>query len=426
MKDDLELKVNGLPRKPGVYFFKDDSGNILYIGKAVSLRDRVKSYFKDNLEESRSPWIARMLDEVADVDVKETDSALEALILEAKLIKENQPSFNSREKDDKSFNYVIITKDRFPVVYVARERDLEKRRKEIEKEEVFGPFPQGAILKDALRIIRKIFPFRDEKCTPAELQNRNSLKPCFNRQIGLCPGVCIGEMSATEYKKRIKNIKMFFQGRKKEVIKRLEKERDRFSENREFEKAGEVQKKIYALKHIRDVSLLSGPDFERPLHKDVSTDPLKKKPLRFRIEGYDIAHTFGYFTVGVFSVVEEGKPKKKDYRRFRLKKDPGMDDIKALKEVLSRRMDHEEWPFPDLVVVDGGVAQEGAVKEVLKYKDVDIPVIAVSKDRNHRPHRYYGDRELLDLHKKEIVLANMEAHRFAISYHRLLREKIKR
>ncbi|MGM0628959.1 MAG: GIY-YIG nuclease family protein [Patescibacteria group bacterium] len=426
MKKGLRLKVNRLPQKPGVYFFKDTSDSILYIGKAVSLKDRVRSYFKEDLEESRSPWIARMLNEVADVDVLETDSALEALILEAKLIKENQPFFNSKEKDDKSFNYVVITKESFPVVRVVRERDLEKKKREIDTDAVFGPFPQGALLKDALRIIRKIFPFRDEKCIPAELQKRAYPKPCFNRQIGLCPGMCLGEISVAEYKKRIKNIKMFFQGRKREVIKRLEKERDFYSNKREFEKAGEVQKKIHALEHIRDVSLLSGSDFERPMNKDNSEDTLKERSSRFRIEGYDVAHTFGAFTVGVLSVVEGGEAKKNDYRKFRLKEDPGMDDIKALKEVLSRRMEHKEWTFPDLVVVDGGVAHESAAVEVLKYKGKNIPVIAVSKDRNHRPHRYYGDRSILSNYKEDIVLANMEAHRFALSYHRSLREKIKR
>lgn len=424
MKKDLKLKLKSLPQKPGVYFFKDALGNILYIGKAVSLKDRVKSYFKDDLEESRSTWIARMLSEIEDVEVEGTDSAIEALILEAKLIKEHQPSFNRKEKDDKSFNYVVITKEHFPVICIVRERDLKK--KNINAEGVFGPFPQGVLLKDALRIVRKIFPFRDEKCVPAELQKGRSPKPCFNKQIGLCPGVCIGEISVGEYKKRIKNIKLFFQGRKREIIKRLEKERDHLSGKREFEKAGEVQRKIYALRHIRDVSLLSNSGFERSLNKNISDSILEKKSSDFRIEGYDIAHTFGSFTVGVFSVVEMSEPKKSDYRKFRIKKDPRMDDLKALKEVLSRRMGHEEWPLPDLIVVDGGVAQKEAVKEILKSNGKNIPVIAVSKDKNHRPHRYYGDKEFLHSYKEEIVLANMEAHRFALSYHRSLREKINR
>ncbi len=421
MNDSIKRKIQRLPQSPGVYFFKNKTGKILYIGKASSIKDRVRSYFTLDLEEARSPWLARMSADVYSIGFEKTDSVLEALLLEARLIKKYQPAFNSREKDDKSFNYVLITKEKFPVIRLIREKEFAVKKDDISALHTFGPFPQGGLLKEALNTIRKIFPFRDEKCVVSKEKGNLSSRPCFSRQIRLCPGTCTGEVSALEYRKTVGNIRLFFQGRKREVIKRLEKDRDRFSKKREFEKAAEVQRKIRALEHIRDASLLNSPLFERGPER--TTEKEKDKDINFRIEAYDVAHTSGSFVVGVFSVVEGGSLKKSEYRKFRIKDNPAVDDTGSLKELIRRRIGHSEWKTPDLIVVDGAVAQMNAALSVLKKTQKNIPVVAVSKDKNHRPHRYHGEKTFIEKYKKEIVLANMEAHRFAVSYHRKLREK---
>src|SRR3989338_3218417 len=225
--------IKKLPTSPGVYFFLGSRKKILYIGKAGSLRDRVKSYFSKDIALSRSPAIQKMVQDACDISFQKTDSVLEAVILEADLIKKFKPKYNTQEKDDKSFNYVVITKEDFPRILLVRGKELFKNKTINLKSEilnlksVFGPFPQGGVLKEALKIIRKIFPFRDS-CIPPHKQHPNKLenvgmlfekngfgRPCFNRQIGLCPGVCTGEISKEEYAKTIRNIRLFFSGKKK-------------------------------------------------------------------------------------------------------------------------------------------------------------------------------------------------------------------
>src|SRR3989344_2275170 len=200
------LKKSKLPDEPGVYMFKKGK-KILYIGKAASLRDRVRSYFSSDLGKGRAPTIVKMVEDADSVDWQTTDSVLEPLIVEANLIKRHQPPANVDEKDNKSFNYVVITKESppaggFPRVLIVRGRELFQNWKKADIKYLFGPFPGGLSLKEALKIVRKIFPFRD-KCLPcvALAKQGKFCRPCFNRQIGLCPGVCSGEMSQEEYAK---------------------------------------------------------------------------------------------------------------------------------------------------------------------------------------------------------------------------------
>ena len=200
-----------LPDKPGVYFFLGPRKEILYIGKATSLKDRTRSYFASDLSETRGGLIVKMVDEARSIDFRVTDSVLEALLLEADLIKKFQPRYNTKEKDDKSFNCVVITKEDFPRLLVVRKKDIDfssLRTTNYQLQTIFGPFPHGAQLKDALKIIRKIFPYRDAKC------DLNQGKPCFNRQIGLCAGVCSGEISKSDYAGIIDNLKLFFASKK--------------------------------------------------------------------------------------------------------------------------------------------------------------------------------------------------------------------
>ncbi|MFQ5662196.1 MAG: GIY-YIG nuclease family protein, partial [Candidatus Paceibacteria bacterium] len=334
-----DLKKIKIPDSPGVYFFKNGA-RVLYVGKATSLKDRVRSYFSKGVVEARGQLIQKMVEEADFVDFVKTDSVLEALIMEANLIKKFQPRYNTKEKDDKSFNFVLITREDFPRVLTVRGKDLEKKYSSRDIKYLFGPFPYGGIFKDALKIVRKLFPFRDT-CNPPPAGGPD--KPCFNRQIGLCPGVCSGDVSKTEYGRTINHIKLFFEGKKSSLIKTLENEMKEYAKKKKFEKAGEIKKTIFGLNHIQDVSLIKGDPW-----KTVQGSPLY---LDFRIEAYDVAHISGANAVGVMTVIEDGKVKKSDYRKFNISDKAAGNDTKALKEVLDRRLKHSEWPFPRLIVV---------------------------------------------------------------------------
>lgn len=407
-----DLSHYELPDSPGVYLFWNKK-ELLYVGKATSLKDRTKSYFSHDLLQSRGERIKGMIESATALTWQATDSVLEALISEANLIKKHQPPFNVLEKDNKSFNYLVITKERYPRVLVVRGRELFQQWNDKDIKHLFGPFPQGGSLKEALKLVRKIFPYRDS-CTP------ESEKPCFNRQIGLCPGVCEGSMNAQEYAKSIKNIVTLFSGRKKTLVRQLEKEVKARSRQERFEEAARANRQVHALTHIQDVALIRGDAF--------SSRGGEVKGIR--IESYDIAHTAGMETVGVMTVVEDGVAKKSDYRMFKIR-GVGNNDTKALAQVFERRLAHHEWPLARLLVIDGGKGQLNAIRRVMNAVGVDIPCVAVVKDERHKPRDIIGDRAFRASHEKEILLANAEAHRFAQRFHdkrrrRALTKKIKR
>ena len=415
-----------LPDSPGVYFFRDARRHILYIGKATSLRDRVRSYFSANLTDARSTAIATMIAEASSITWKKTDSVLEALILEANLIKKHQPKYNSRDKDDKSFNYLVITKEDFPCVLVVRGRELfglSLKTKNLKLKTIYGPYTQGRALVDALKIVRKIFPFRD-RCIPCtvsssslcanshELAHKRICKPCFNLQIGLCPGVCSGEISKKDYARIIRHIRTFFSGKIKILKRMLEREMLSEAKAERYENAKELRRQIDALNHIRDVSLIN--DESRISAGGLSTATNARD---MRIEAYDVAHTAGTETVAVMTVVNNGELEKESYRKFKIKSVKN-DDAGALKEVLSRRLAHNEWPLPRVFVVDGGLAQLRVAKNLLKDAGLAILVVGVVKNEFHKPERLIGDSKSIESSAKDILLANAEAHRFAVDYHR--------
>ncbi|HEY4514938.1 MAG TPA: GIY-YIG nuclease family protein [Candidatus Paceibacterota bacterium] len=405
----IKLK-DKLPDGPGVYFFRNKAG-VLYIGKATSLRDRVRSYFGKDLPETRGHKLVKMLVEATRVDYKTTDSVLEALILEATLIKKHKPHYNTDLKDDKSFNYVVITKEDFPRVLVIRGKELlgGETSKFGELQSRFGPFPHGLELKEGLKIIRKIFPYRD-KCLP------NNSKPCFNAQIGLCPGVCSGAISKQEYGKVIRSIKLFFEGKKGEILRGLRKHMKEEAKARNFEQAAELRNKIFALTHINDIALM-----KRHYLADRRLSGSEENILR--IEAYDIAHISGTNTVGAMVVLVDGEPDKGQYRKFKIRTRTN-DDTGSLRELLERRLRHKEWPLPDIAVIDGGPAQRAVALELLAQKSetgFPISIVNVIKNDKHKPERIVGDSSVVRDYHHDILLANSEAHRFAIAYHRALR-----
>lgn len=411
-----DLKKAKLEDTPGVYFFRDKNKKILYIGKATSLRDRVRSYFSNDLIKTRGKHILDMVTLATHVTYEKTDSVLEAIILEASLIKTHQPYYNTKEKDNKSFNYVVITKEEFPKVMTLRERTMLFGAKDASTSSeyiaVYGPFPGGANLGEALKIIRRIFPFRDT-CVPG------GGKPCFNRQIGLCPGVCTGEISAKDYAERIKEIRLFFEGKKSMLLKKLERSMHANAKVLEFERADEYKRMIFALRHIKDVSLI------KEEVREASRRSSRISKNTFRVEAYDVAHISGMHTVGVMTVLEDGYPKKSEYRKFKIRTKVNIsDDIAHLEEILRRRFTHANWKFPDLIVVDGGVAQRRTALRVLKDIGFVSRVVSVVKDARHKPKAILGDKEIASSYKPSILMANAEAHRFAVEYHRLLRDRL--
>lgn len=413
-----ELQKLDLPDTPGVYFFLGPKSRILYIGKATSLKDRVKSYFGKDLIDTRGPRLVKMVEEAIGLKYIQTDSVLEALMLEANHIKKHQPPYNTIEKDNRSFNVVVVTDEDYPRILVVRSRSVahfETLSKGIKIKETFGPFPHGAELRQALKIIRKIFPYRDDKCTPAsEQKDPAHPKPCFNAQIGLCPGVCIGKISKREYRKTIKHLILFFRGEKDNLVKDLEKDMHKAAKEEKFEEAEKNKNILYALDHIQDVALIKR-DANRVYDENV-----------FRIEAYDIAHISGSNTVGVMVVVEDDELTKSQYRKFRIRGSDNkvtVDDTKNLKEVITRRLGHLEWPLPNLIVIDGGAAQQNAAKEVLSLKGFNIDLVSVVKDNRHKAKEILGQKRFIERFGNSILLANQEAHRFAITYHRKLRGK---
>ena len=267
----MENLYKDLPQTPGVYIMKNAKGEILYIGKAVNLRRRVSSYFL----RPHDYRIEKLVSQIKKIKHQKTDTGLEALILESELIKKYQPPYNVLEKDDKSFLYVEITKEKFPRVLLVRGLSREKSRGKdnpissvlnSKSSIYYGPFTSAASLREALKIIRRIFPYSTHDSRSTVQVPR--FKACFDYQIGLCPGVCANLISAKEYAKTIRNIKLFFSGKKHQILKSLEKEMKQASKQLEFEKAEKIRRQIFALKHIEDPAFISDSSVHVPSFKN--------------------------------------------------------------------------------------------------------------------------------------------------------------
>lgn len=408
-----DLSKFDLPDVPGVYLFKQGR-KVLYVGKATSLRDRVRSYFDDDLIATRGPRVVDMVTKADRVAHETTPTVLEALVREAALIKKYNPPANSDGKDDKTFLYAVITKEDIPRVLTVRGKDIDFNNSTSggdTLQNIFGPFPSGAQLREALRLIRKIFPFYDtpKPVTARSKQNRAQIE--FNTQIAQYPRA----VDMREYRRTIRKIALFLAGRGRELRIRLERDMREAAREERFEDAAETRRELFALDHIQDVSLIK--DESRYLQH--SATALR---LGYRIEAYDTAHLSGTNAVGVMTVIEDGAPVKKEYRTFRIRGVKKNDDTGSLREVLTRRLRHPEWAYPSVIVVDGGTAQRRAAETVLKEHELSIPVVGVVKDERHRPREVIGARAA-HITEADAVLANAEAHRFSLARHRRARSQ---
>lgn len=417
----ISIPKNGLPDTPGVYRMKNAVGEVLYVGKAAHLRRRVASYWGTQEVKSRAQ-IADLLLQVRSIEITETASVLEALILEANEIKRFQPKYNVLLKDNKSFLYLCLTKDVFPRPLLIRGHDLAKTGEGMYRS-VFGPYLSGASLRIALDLVRKIFPW--STCFP------HAKRACFSSHIGLCPGVCTDRIPRAAYLRSIRHIELFFSGKKERLVRQLEKEMHAASRAQEYEIAAARKKQLDALAHIHDVALLKRDDspFIHPLRPALAINVLG------RVEAYDLSHISGTSAVGSMTVFEHGEPAKNQYRRFRLKRAKGGDDYDAMREVLTRRCtralgeDASRWPLPDLFVIDGGEGQVKIAGEVFQKFGLSIPYVGIAKGPNRKQDRMVFDRRNRDLaevvaqYRTLLQRVRDEAHRFAVSYHRVVRAK---
>ena len=560
---NFEEELKKLPRKPGVYIMRDDKDVILYVGKAINLHNRVRSYFRENI--GRGPAIDQMVSLIARFEYIVTDSELEALVLENNLIKENSPKYNTLLKDDKTYPYIKVTVgEDYPRILFSRTMKKDKSR-------YFGPYTSAAAVKDTIELLNKLYQLRT--CNRVLPRDTGLERPCLNYHIKQCLAPCQGYVSKEEYRQQVAGALEFLNGNYSPILKDLEEKMNKAAEELEFEEAARYRdllssvrqvsqkqkitegvgedKDILALYQdeteavvqvffVRDGKLIGRehyymthvPENNKPailqdfvkqfyagtpfiprelmlqyeiedaelIEKWLSErkgsrvylkvpkigskeklvdlaaqnaklvlsqdrEKLKREEGRTigavkeisdllqlpltgtaRMEAYDISNINGFENVGSMVVYEKGKPKRSDYRKFKIKSVSGPDDYACMREVLTRRFRHgmeeskeleeqemdQEYgsftKFPDLILMDGGRGQVNIALSVLEELGIDIPVCGMVKDDNHRTRGlYYHNIELpIDTHSegfKLITRIQDEAHRFAIEYHRSLRSK---
>lgn len=558
---DIEEELKKLPSQPGVYIMHDSKDEIIYVGKAISLKNRVRQYFQSS--RNKTAKIEQMVSRIARFEYIITDSELEALVLECNLIKEHRPRYNTMLKDDKSYPYIKVTvNEEFPRVLFAREMKKDKNK-------YFGPYTSAGAVKDTIDLIHKIYRIRT--CTRNLPRDIGKDRPCLNYHIKQCDAPCQGYISRDEYAKSVGQALDFLNGQYGPVLKSLEQKMQEASDGLDFEKAIEYRELLNSVKQIaqkqkitsssmedRDIIAMAKDDKDAVVqvffvrdgrligrehfHVTVATaedskqiltsfvkqfyagtpfvprelwvqteledsgvisewlsakrgqkvritvpqkgqkerlvelaeknaalvlsqdkEKIKREELRTRgamnqvgellgldgirrIEAFDISNTSGIESVGSMIVYEDGKPKRNDYRKFKIKWVKGPNDYASMKEVLTRRFSHglEEADllrekgmdeafgsftrFPDLIMMDGGRGQVNVALEVLNELNLSIPVCGMVKDDNHRTRGlYYHNVEIpIDKHSEGFRLITRiqdEAHRFAIEYHRSLRNK---
>ncbi len=413
---DISEKIKTLSLNSGVYLMKDAAGKVIYIGKAVSLRKRVQSYFRSGQGVSYKTNV--LTTKIVDIDYIETASEAEALLLEASLIKKYQPKYNVELKDDKSYPYIKINDELFPQVSVVRRISREPGGTPRQEGSVYyGPYVHAGLTREALTIIRKIFHFRT--CNPFPHQ------ACLDYHLGLCDAPCIGNISKKDYARNIRNVSLILEGKKDTLYKNLKKEMEKAAKEHRFEEAAKIRDQIRAIG-----ALYSGTkDINYFKEAEQLQRALNLPRLPERIETFDISNIMGAQAVGSMVSFFNGRSDKSNYRRFRIQGAYGIDDFQMLGEIVHRRysrLKRERLIFPDLIVIDGGKGQLSSACAVLDALEVRIPIIAIAKraeeiflPRKRDPIRLPAD----SLARQLVVRVRDEAHRFAVAYHRALRAK---
>ena len=428
----LRREIKDFPAGPGLYFMKDSKGTVLYVGKAKNLRSRAASYFQPSadIESSRGPRIVEMLAKVRTVDFLETKSEVDAVLQEARLIKDIRPPYNADLTDDKTFPYLEITiRDEYPAVYITRKPQTGSR--------LFGPFANVGDLRGAMVVLQKIFKFRTCRLEISESDDkRKFFRPCILYSIKQCTAPCADKISKADYRKVIKDLTTFLNSKRSIALRQLKKQMAESAGSRDYEKAAMYRDRIRLIENL-DKRGSVAEDVQPEVFAVEPTDALEKlqkllgstNPVRV-IEGFDIAHISGSETVGSLVRFIDGRPFKAGFRRYKIKTVRGIDDYACLKEVLLRRFRHAaagEELWPDLVLVDGGIGQLHAAEDAFKELNVARPLL-VSIAKREEIIYIAGKDESLKLSatnpaKKLLQYVRDEAHRFAQHYHHILRSK---
>jgi excinuclease ABC subunit C len=438
MDDVLKNKLAELPKNPGVYFHKNSAGEIIYVGKAAVLRNRVRQYFQ--LSRNRDPKTEALVLEITDVDWIEVDSEIEALFLEAEMIRRYMPRYNILLRDDKSNLYVRIDmKSDYPSIsYTHQPMD--------DGALYLGPYLGGFSVKRALKYLRKVFPYSTHLVIPK--------RACLQYHLGLCPGPETGELDSQDYKDNLKKLILYLKGERVQVTNQLEKEMNQAAKQKKFEDAAQLRNQLFSLRNLGKQVIFSDKenmDLSRDHALSDLSELLSLKQIPRRIEGYDISHMSGVDTVASMVVFTNGVSDKGSYRKFKMRI-PGNDDFAHMREVLIRRLGEKhasDWPKPDIFLIDGGKGQLGSALSVLKEKNIQVPAIGLAKQFEeiiiHKdwPYLQLNRKKLIELggvvmesddyltvklpHTSHIIKLLQrirdESHRFAVSYHTVLKTK---
>ena len=392
-----------------MYIFKDARGQIIYIGKAKSLKKRVQSYFSRELDAKTQIMVSK----IAGLEYKLSPSESQAQILEAALIKEHQPQYNIDLKDDKSFPWIRITNEEFPIVSIYRKKGERKDDGSL----YYGPYTNVKLLRQAIKLVRRIFGFRSCKNMPD--------KACLYGRLNLCPAPCIGEITGSSYKEIIIRIKLFLESRYEELLGKLAQKMQQLAHEKKFEEAAKIRDQFNALSAIGQ----GGTGFNSQFGLEDLKILLKLDKLPERIEAFDISNISGQEATGSMVSFYKGVADKNNYRRFRIKSVAGIDDYGMLAEVVRRRYSRlvrENLSLPDLILIDGGRAHLLTAQKELEKLGLDVPLVSIAKEKENiyikvkvKPVRFKSDTPGLNLIRR----VRDEAHRFAVSYHHLLRRK---
>jgi len=454
--ESLREQAAALPLHPGVYIFKNAKGDILYVGKANQLRERVRSYFAPDIAITRNPGIEQMVRESITLEHHLADSEPEALLLEARLIRRHKPRYNIALRDDKSFLLIKITmNEEFPSVGIAREKDLEELlakknrpqpttnaiRQKIDHVEYYGPFPSAYSVRGVLKTVRQIWPFRD--CSTQKYNQFAALgHGCIFASLHLCNAPCVHKVTPEDYRKNIDQLRKFLRGEQSSLIHEVETQMEAAANNELFEAATILRNRLYSLKRFQYVV----DTFRTARTKSELTPYNPAEDLR--IECYDISNNQGAHAVGslICGIVTGGKTQpltsaddvkkrfrfdKTRYRKFKIQTVGGISDTEMLQEVLRRRFRRTQWAFPDMVLLDGGKGQLNAVEQVRRERELQDKVAlgSVAKGPTRKRTDLYGeDWDKFPMISRDAwhrISENLreEAHRFAISYYRNLHRK---
>lgn len=409
----LKEKLSKLPAEPGVYFHKNAAGEIIYVGKAAVLKNRVRQYFQNSVKDVKTQALVA---EIADTDWITVDTEMDALFLESEMIKRYMPKWNILLRDDKTVSYVRISMNE-EVPYISFTRNPVD-----DKATYIGPFYGKSAVEKAVRVLRRIFPYY----TKPYDGKRN-----LDTDLGLTPGIEIGKTTPRDYKRNLRKLMRYLEGDREKLLRELEKTMREEAAAGRYELAAEARDQLFGLKELKKKIVFSDKEF-----LDISSDQallqLQKmlglsKPPR-RIEGYDISHQSGTNTVGSMVVFINGAAARSEYRKFKVRTSTN-DDLKSLTEVLTRRLKHTEWEFPDLIVLDGGIGQVKAILPLMA--PYNIPVIGRDKSGDHSKNadvKIVISGKSIELSSSShvarlIARIDEESHRFAITYHSLLKRK---